>query len=139
MKGFWGEVTGKKFLVGQFDVSRIAVRKTDRDHSSNHKLAVCGQPQQTGTFSFINIFAKILFAVKDPTANLRVRSTAVWGTPDLTSSISKSHNYPGVCNSCFLTVIFAYFLFYVKNYLDITEMRLTRHCKALMFYFTILL
>ena len=38
-----------------------------------------------------------------------------------------------------LTLIFAYFLFYVKNYLDITEMRPARRWKALVLYFTILI
>ena len=38
-----------------------------------------------------------------------------------------------------LTMIFAYFLFRVKKYLDITKMRLVRRWKALMLYFTILI
>ena len=38
-----------------------------------------------------------------------------------------------------LTVIFTYFLFYVKSYLDITEMRPTRRLKALMLHFKILI
>ena len=38
-----------------------------------------------------------------------------------------------------LTLIFADLLFYVKNYLDITEMRPARRWKALMLYFTILI
>eukprot|EP00493_Phyllostaurus_siculus_P025104 UN25448 len=47
--------------------------------------------------------------------------------------------YPGDRNSCPLTLIFPYFLFYVKNYLDITEMRPGRRWKALILYFTILI
>ena len=38
-----------------------------------------------------------------------------------------------------LAVIFTYFLFDVKNYLDIAEMRPTRRWKAFMLYFTILI
>jgi len=46
---------------------------------------------------------------------------------------------PGCVTVAPLTVIFAYFLFRVKNYLDITEMRPARRWKALMLYFTILI
>ena len=46
---------------------------------------------------------------------------------------------PGCVTVAPLTVIFAYFLFRVNNYLDMTEMRPARRWKALILYFMILI